>query len=138
MGGRGGYEGSKLPVFFEDAQIPLPVTVEGISIINFNKIGAVIGIADNIRTTIVSQAYVAGVFENLVILGVSGTTTAKFYLRVNAIDIDVRRTSPGRNLQFDFTGAPLSLALGDILDVQVEHFNISDVEDFDSTIYGYN
>jgi len=113
-------------------------TIEGISLTDFSKIGSIAGISDNTRTTIVSQAFVLGLFENLVILSVSGTTTAKFYLRINTVDKDVRRTSPGRNLQYDFTGAPLALSVGDIVDVQVEHFNTSSVEDFDATIYGYD
>ena len=113
-------------------------TIDGISLTEYSKLGSVTGIADNTRTTIVSQAYVLNTFHNLVIMAVSGTTTAKYYLRINMIDIDVRRTSPGRNLQFDFTGAPIALNPGDIVDVQVEHFNSSDVEDFDATVYGYD
>ncbi len=113
-------------------------TIDGISLTEYSKIGSVTGIADNTRTTIVSQVYSALVFKNLVIMAVSGTTQAKYYLRVNTVDKDIRRTSPGRNLQFDFTGAPLALSVGDIVDVQVEHFNTSDVEDFDATVYGYD
>lgn len=113
-------------------------TIDGISLTEFRKQGTVTGIADNVRTTIVSQAYVLNTFHNLVILSVSGTTTAKYYLRINTVDVDTRRTSPGRNLQFDFTGAPLALSPGDIVDVQVEHFNTSSVEDFDATVYGYD
>ena len=142
MGGRGGYEGSKLPVFFEDAQIPLPVEVEGISVTKFNKPGTATSVPDNTRTTIVSESYIAGTFENLVILSVSGSITAKYYLQLDTgsgfTDIDVRRTSPDRNLQFDFTGAPYSLSSGDAVRVQVEHFNTGILEDFEATIYGYD
>lgn len=113
-------------------------TIDGIALTDFIKSGSITGIADNTRTTIVSQIYVVGSFHNLVIMSVSGTTQAKYYLRKNTIDIDTRRTSPGRNLQYDFTGAPIALSPGDIVDVQVEHFNTSDVEDFDATIYGYD
>lgn len=137
MSGRGGYEGSPLPIFFEDATLPLPVQVEGISIIKFNTNGSVTNIPASTKTTILTQAYVAGVFENLVIASVSGTNYAKFFLTINGVDVDIRRTAPTLNLQFDFTGAPYALNLGDIIDIKVEHFGAG-LEDFEATLYGYN
>jgi len=116
---------------------PLFVVVQGISIITYNKFDAVIGIADNTKTTILTQSFVADTIENISIISVSGDDYAKYYLTVNNVDIDVRRTGPDRNLQFDFTGSPLALTIGDVVDVKVEHFSIGSFLDFDATIYGY-
>ncbi len=136
--GSGGYEGGPQDILLSENDLPLPVTVEGISIINFRKPGAIATIADNVKTTIVTATYLAGTFENLVIGAVSGTTMAKYFLTINGVDVDIRRTSPGRNLQFDFTGAPLALVTGDVVDLKVIHFNTGVFEDFDATIYGYD
>ncbi len=136
--GAGGYEGGPQDILLSENDLPLPVTVEGISIINFRKFGAITSIADNVKTTIVSATYLAGTLENLVIGAVSGTTMAKYFLTIAGVDIDIRRTSPGRNLQFDFTGAPISLVTGDIVDLKVIHFNVGVFEDFDATLYGYD
>ncbi|MHA2066716.1 MAG: hypothetical protein ACXABY_20280 [Candidatus Thorarchaeota archaeon] len=121
-----------------DPANPLDVEVQGISIINFNTSATVSNVADNTKTTILTQAYVAGSFENLVIVSVSGEDYAKFFLTVNGSDIDIRRTGPDRNLTFDFTGAPFALTTGDVVDVKVEHFNVGSLVDFEATVYGYN
>lgn len=134
----GGYKGGPEDVLLSQDDLPIPVVVEGISIINFRKPGAITVIPDNVKTTIVSATFLAGTFENLVIGAVSGTTVAKYFLTIAGVDIDIRRTSPGRNLQFDFTGAPLSLVAGDIVDLKVIHFNVGVFEDFDATLYGYD
>jgi len=115
---------------------PLYVIVQGISVITYNNNGAVTNIPDNTKTTILTQSYVAGTFENLVIVSVSGDVYAKYYLTVNGTDIDIRRSGPDRNLQFDFTGAPYSLTAGDIVDIKVEHYE-NKLYDFEATIYGY-
>jgi len=70
-------------------------------------------------------------------VSVSGTNYAKFYLAINGSDVDIQRTGPNLNLQFDFTGAPLELTTGDVVDIKVEHFNAG-TEDFEATIYGYD
>ena len=116
---------------------PLYVVVQGISIITFNNYGSVTNVVDNTKTTIVSQAYSANAFENLVIVSVSGDDYAKYYLTVNGTDIDIRRTGPDRNLTYDFTGSPLALAPGDIVDIKVQHFFVGSLLDFEATIYGY-
>jgi len=116
----------------------VPVNVEGISLTKYRKQGAVTDIPHTTRTTIVTQSFVAGTFENLVLVSCSGEDYAKYYLRINTVDVDVRRTGPDRNLQFDFTGAPLKLVIGDVVDIQVEHFFTGDLLDFDATIYGYD
>jgi hypothetical protein len=114
------------------------VTVTGISLTEFNKVGAVTNVADNTKTTIVSQAFVASTFENLTMVTATGEDYAKFFVTLNGTDIDVRRSGPDRNIVFDFTGAPYKLVSGDVVDVKVEHFNTGELVDFDATIYGYS
>ena len=114
-----------------------PVTIEGISLTNFNVNAGVTAIADNVKTTILTQSFVANTFENLVIISVSGDDYAKFFFTLNGTDIDIRRSGPQRNLQFDFTGAPYEIVSGDVVDVKVEHFVGGEFLDFDATIYGY-
>ena len=94
-------------------------------------------VAATTKTTIVSQAFSAGVFENLTLVSVSGEDYAKFFVTINAADIDIRRSGPDRNVTFDFTGAPYKLTAGDVVDIKVEHYNTGDLVDFDATIYGY-
>jgi len=76
-------------------------------------------------------------FLNLSIVSVSGEDYAKFYLLINGNELDIRRTGPSRNLEFNYTGAPIELAYGDIVQVQVEHYNPSALPDFDCTLYGF-
>ena len=116
---------------------PIYVVVKGISVITYNTNGGVLNVPDTTKTTLLSQSYVATTFENLVMVSVSGDDYAKFFLTLNGSDIDIRRTGPDRNLTFDFTGAPLSLSPGDIVDIKVEHFNIGSLVDYEATIYGY-
>jgi len=117
---------------------PVFVVVEGISVTNFNTNAAVTNVADSTKTTILTQVYVGGTFENLVMVSVSGSYFAKYFLTVNGVDIDIRRSSPDRNLQYDFTGAPLEINVGDTIDIKVEHFDIGELHDFEATIYGYD
>ena len=114
-----------------------PVTIEGISLTNFNVNAGVTAIADTTKTTILTQSFVAGTFENLAIISCSGDDYAKFYFTLNGTDIDIRRSGPQRNLQYDFTGAPYELVLGDVIDIKVEHFVGGEFLDFDATFYGY-
>ena len=117
---------------------PLYVIVDGISVTTFNSPGSVTNVPDTTKTTILTQAFSLGVFENLVMVSVSGEDYAKYFLTLNGVDIDIRRTGPDRNLTFDFTGAPLALVSGDIVDVKVEHFVPASLIDFEATIYGYD
>jgi hypothetical protein len=121
-----------------DPANPLYVVVDGISVVTFNTVGSVTNVPVTTKTTILTQAFVATTFENLVMISVSGGDYAKFYLTLNGSDIDIRRSGPDRNLQFDFTGAPLALSPGDIIDVKVEHFVPATLLDFEATIYGYD
>ena len=112
-------------------------TIEGISLTEYNKVGSVSNVAEATKTTIVSQAYVAGTFENLTLVSVSGEDYAKFFVSINTADIDIRRSGPDRNVTFTYTGAPYALNPGDVVDIKVEHFNAGQLVDFDATIYGY-
>ena len=116
---------------------PLYVVVQGISVISYNKSGSVAAIPDTTKTTLLTQSYVAGTVENISIISVSGDDYAKYFLTLNGSDIDIRRSGPDRNLQFDFTGSPLALSPGDVVDIKVEHFSIGSFLDYDATIYGY-
>jgi hypothetical protein len=113
------------------------VTVEGISLTQFNVTGSATNVVDNTKTTILTQAYVAGTFENLTQVSVSGEDYAKFFITLNGTDIDIRRSGPDRNVEFNYTGAPYKLAPLDVVDIKVTHFNTGDLVDFDATIYGY-
>lgn len=115
---------------------PIYVIVKGISVISYNVDAAITNVPISTKTTILTQAYVAGSFENLVIVSVSGDVYAKYYLTINGTDIDIRRSGPDRNLQYDFTGSPYALTTGDIVDIKVEHFDTG-LYDFEATIYGY-
>ena len=117
---------------------PVFVIVEGISVTNFNVNAAVTNVADSTKTTILTQSFVASTFENLVLVSVSGSYFAKYFLTINGVDIDIRRSSPDRNLQYDFTGAPVEVNIGDTIDIKVEHFDVGQLHDFEATIYGYD
>jgi hypothetical protein len=116
---------------------PLYVVVQGISIITYNKPGSVTSIAQTTKTTIVSDVYLGGVITTVPLISCSGTGYAKYFFQINGSDIDIRRTGPGLNLDFNYTGAPFSLSPGDVVSVAVEHFNGATLEDFEATIYGY-
>jgi hypothetical protein len=119
-------------------QTQVSATIEGISLTEYNKVGSVSNVAENTKTTIVSQVYVAGTFENLTLVSVSGEDYAKFFVSINTVDIDIRRSGPDRNVEFTYTGAPYALSPGDVVDIKVEHYNAGQLVDFDATIYGYS
>jgi len=118
-------------------QTQTSTTIEGISLTEYNKVGSVANVPVSTKTTILTQAYVSGTFENLTIVSVSGEDYAKFFVTINASDIDIRRSGPDRNVTFDYTGAPYKLVSGDVVDIKVEHYNTGSLVDFDATIYGY-
>lgn len=84
-------------------------------------------------TTIVT--YTAASITRLTRISVSGTVYAKFQLFLNTSLIETKRTSPERSVDFSFD-LPLAMGIGDILDVKVTHYNLTLLENFDSTIYG--
>lgn len=111
-------------------------TIEGVALISYVTGGNAAAVPASTKTTILSAVYSAS-FNNIALISCSGDDYAKFYLTVNTVDIDVRRSGPDRNLQFDFKSNPVGLSSGDIVDIKVEHFNAGDLLDFEATIYGY-
>jgi hypothetical protein len=111
-------------------------TIEGVALISFSSTGTATNVAASTKTTILSATYSAS-FNNIALISVSGQDYAKFFLTLNAADIDIRRTGPARNLTYDFKSNPLKLVSGDTIDVKVEHFFTGDLLDFEATIYGY-
>jgi hypothetical protein len=96
--------------------------------------GAVTGVTDGTLTTIVT--FTASAPKTLISsVTVSGTLYAKFDLFLNAVLLETRRSGPERTLTFAFTH-PLKIVATDILDVKVEHYNVGQVADFESTVYG--
>jgi hypothetical protein len=110
--------------------------ITGVSLISFQSNGTLTNVVDATKTTIVSATYSA-TFNNVALISVSGGNYAKFFLTINAVDIDIRRTGPDLNLEFDFKSNPLGLTTGDVVDVKVEHFNTGSLVDFEAVIYGY-
>ena len=119
-------------------QTAVSATIEGISLTEYNKTGSAAAVPASTLTTIVTQSYVLGTFENLTLVSVSGEDYAKYYIVINTVTVDVRRSGPDRNLTFDYTGAPYKLNPGDVVDVKVEHFVSGSLIDFDATVYGYS
>jgi hypothetical protein len=117
---------------------PLFVVVEGISVTTYFFEDSVTGVTPSpTEATILTQAFVAGTFENIVLAEVSGTNYAKYRLKVNGAVIATKRTGPELNLSFDFTGAPFALTTGDSVTITVEHFNVGNI-DCDASIFGYD
>lgn len=118
------------------ADDPVYVVVEGISVTTFFVEDSLTGAAaDPTVNTIVTQAFVAGTFENLVLVQVSATNYSKYLLKVNGGIIATKRTGPTYNLEFDFTGAPFALTIGDV--VTIEAIHNSGTLDYEATIFGY-
>ena len=115
---------------------PLYVVVQGISIISYNKTGSLSALAASTKTTIVSDVYLGGTITTVPLVSVSATGYAKYFFQINGSDVDIRRTGPDLNLDFNYTGAPFALTPGDIVSVAVEHFNGGTI-DVEGTIYGY-
>jgi len=111
-------------------------TIDGVSLINFVTGGTAVNVPATTKTTILTATYSA-TFNNIALVSVSGQDYAKYFLTVNTVDIDTRRTGPDRNLDFDFKSNPLGLSVGDVVDIKVEHFFTGDLLDFEATIYGY-
>ena len=96
-------------------------TIEGVALISFAVKGTATSVPAATKTTILSATYSAS-FNNIALISCSGQDYAKFYLTLNTADIDIRRSGPQRNLQFDFKSNPVGLSTGDVIDVKVEHF----------------
>ena len=94
---------------------------------------ALTNVPDTTLTTIVT--YTAPSTKKITQITCSGTVYAKFQLFLNTVLMETRRGGPDRTLVFEFNN-PLQLQMNDILDVKVEHYNVGQTADFDSTIYG--
>ncbi len=118
------------------ADDPVFVVVEGISITTFFVEDSLTGAAaDPTVNTIVTQAFVAGTFEKVVLITVSATNYSKYLFKVNGVIVATKRSGPTYNLEFDFTGAPFELVIGDV--VTVEAIHQSGTLDYEATIFGY-
>jgi hypothetical protein len=111
-------------------------TIEGVALISFSLNGTATSVPATTKTTILSATYSAS-FNNIALISCSGQDYAKFYLTLNTVDIDIRRSGPSSNVEYDFKSNPLGLTTGDTIDVKVEHFNTGNLLDFEATIYGY-
>lgn len=116
---------------------PIYVIAEGMGATTYYKFGSASSVPDTTKTTILSVTFAATTFENISLVAASGHDYAKFYLTLNSVDIDIRRSGPDRNLFFDFRSMAYALTTGDVVDVKVEHFHSGDLLDFNATIYGY-
>jgi len=114
---------------------PVYVIVQGISVTTFFTEDSIAAAAAPGPNTIVTQAFVATTFENIVLVQGSGTNYAKYLLKVNGAVISTKRSGPDYNIDFDFTGAPYALTIGDVVTVEEEH--TSGTIDFEATIFGY-
>jgi len=118
----------------------LPVEIQGVPEITAHTRSTVSSVPDNTRVTVVTQAFVTDAFEKVIKISVSGSISAKYYLQLDTgsgyNDIDTRRATPEKNLEFNFSDAPFALNSGDSMRVQVEHFNTGVLEAFEGTIYG--
>lgn len=125
-------------VEYRTSQITGGVTVNGVSTISFKSAATATSVTASTKTTILTAVFAAGSFTNIALVSVSGQDYAKYYLTLNGSDIDIRRSGPDRNLQFDFKSNPLNLVSGDTVDIKVEHFFTAELLDFEATIYGYS
>lgn len=121
---------------FRPSQVVGNVTVDGVALSSSKAIGTASNVPAATLTTILTKVADSSL-TNISIVSVSGDDYAKYTLVINSITIDIRRSGPDRNLQFDFTANPLKTTLGDVIDIKVEHFFAGDLLDFDATIYGY-
>ena len=123
-------------VEFRPSQITGDVTVGGVALSSSKAVGSVSNVPANTLTTILTKTADANL-TNISIVSVSGQDYAKYTLVINGGDIDVRRSGPQRNVQFDYTSNPLKTTTGDVIDIKVEHFFTGETLDFEATIFGY-
>ena len=115
---------------------PVYVVVQGISITTFFKEDSLTSApASPTVNTIVTQAFVLGTFEKIVLIQASATNYSKYLLKVNGVIISTKRSGPDYNIDFDFTGAPYALIVGDT--VTVEAIHQAGTLDYEATIFGY-
>lgn len=100
---------------------------------SFLVVGSALNVPASTLTTITT--YTAASAKKITQISVSGQVYGKFQLFKNTVLFETRRTSPERSLDFMFN-SPLTLMPGDVLDVKVTHFQIGELSDFESTVYG--
>lgn len=101
--------------------------------VNALAYNAITNVTDNTLVTIVT--YTATVARKITRISCSGTDYAKFQLVLNTTTIETKRSGPDRSAEFVFI-SPLSLQIGDILDIKVVHYNTSVLTNFEASIYG--
>jgi len=115
----------------DDTSLPggtgIPGSVDALAV------GAQLGVGSTLLTTIVT--YTAAALTKVTRISTSGTVYAKFQLFKNTTLIETKRSGPDRSMDFLFT-SPLKLAIGDIIDVKVTHYQTGELADFEATIYG--
>jgi len=111
-------------------------TVAGMALSSYKASGGASNVPAVTITTVATATYSA-TFNNISVISVSGQDYAKFFLMINNVVLDTRRSGPDRNLTFDYTSNPLKLNPGDIVDIKVEHYFTGNLLDFEATIYGY-
>lgn len=123
---------------FKPSQVSgsVDATIEGVGLSSYKATGTASNVPASTLTTILTTTYTP-TFNNISIVSVSGEDYAKYYLVINTVTIDVRRSGPDRNLVFDYTSNPLKLNSGDTVDIKVEHFATGSLLEFDATVYGY-
>ena len=124
-------DGGQLHVVIDDS-VPIQTT-DGIPI-SAVAVGAKPGISDNILTTITTM--VANGANRIAMISCSGSAYAKFTVYINTILKETKRSGPERNVVFNYNH-PLTLSVGDVVDIKVEHFNVGLLEDFEATIFGF-
>lgn len=120
-----------------DAEVTgdVDATIDGIGIITYFNRDSKPGSASG-ETTIVSDVYQAGTFQNFVLGVVSAGDGYAFYrFKKNGVILQELTTGPGYNERFDFIGAPVVLQVGDTISITGEHNTGS--RDYYASIFGY-
>lgn len=104
----------------------------GLFPINNIESGLISDVPDNVLTTILTLT--ASQDHKIMRISCSGTDYAKYQLFIDTVLIETKRSSPERSIDFIFP-SPLLLNNGQILDVKVTHYYVSELANFESTIY---
>lgn len=96
--------------------------------------GSVTAVPSATTTTVVT--YTAVGTHTINRISTSGDTYARWFIVINSIVKEEKQTGPDRETDFEWSGGPLLLNSGDILDVKVRHAYTGLTPDFNVTIYG--
>lgn len=88
----------------------------------------------NTETTVVTLT--ANGIRNIAHISCSGDAYAEWYLYINSIKVETRRTGPSYNVEF-YWGNPMSLITGTVIDVKVVHHYVAETATFNASIYGF-